>query len=107
MSGRTSTNPARAHSLLTISLILLSSRGCATVLVGGKVSGRLLKPYAMAASSIKSHSCMISERVGGTCTDTASGLEGSWTAERVMRSSKSIKAVESTAKPVHELTYDA
>ena len=44
MRGRTSTQPAYAHSCRMISLSLLTASGCATVLVAGKTSGRLLNP---------------------------------------------------------------
>jgi hypothetical protein len=44
MSGRTSTQPAYAHSCRMISLSLLTASGCATVLVAGNASGRLLNP---------------------------------------------------------------
>lgn len=40
----------------------------ATVFVAGNVFFNLLKPYAMATSSMMSHSWSMSGRVGGTCT---------------------------------------
>lgn len=86
MRGRASTQPASAHSVRTMSLSLLIASGCATVLVGGNVSGSLLKPYAMAASSMMSHSCRMSGRVGGICTMTSSLFSLETVAEWVMRS---------------------
>ena len=53
MRGNTSDQPAMAASSRTISLSLLIARGWATVPeILGKARGRLLKPYAMATSSI-------------------------------------------------------
>lgn len=46
--------------------------GLAIVFVLGNVFGRLLNPYATAASSIMSHSCRISGRVAGTWTMSSS-----------------------------------
>ena len=104
MKGKTSTNPANAHSRLTTSVSLLIANGCATVLVGGKVSGRLLNPYAMAASSMISHSCMMSGRVGGISTFTTSTLSSALTdAVSVMRSRREATSLVFSERPVQEL----
>jgi hypothetical protein len=85
MKGRASTRPAIAHSLRSTSVSLLICNGCATVLVWGKMSGRLLKPYATAASSITSTSWKILGRVQGIETSRASGSVGESVGESVMR----------------------
>ena len=51
-----------------MSLSLLGGNGFATVLVCGNVFFKLSNPYAIATSSIMSHSCRMSGRVGGTYT---------------------------------------
>lgn len=107
MSGSTSTQPAIAHSRRTMSVSLLTASGCATVLVAGKVSGSLLNPYAIAASSMMSHSCKMSGRVGGMSTMISSGLFGETCGCSVMRSRRVEIAAASSSRPVQELMYDA
>jgi hypothetical protein len=85
MRGRASIHPAIAHSFLTISPNLLTAKGFATVLVLGNLVGRSLNPYAIAASSMISHSCNISGRVHGTSTSITSGSEEEGLAESDMR----------------------
>ena len=85
MKGRASTHPAITHSLRSTSVSLLICNGCATVLVWGKMSGRLLKPYATAASSIMSTSWKIFGRMQGIETSRALGLVGESAGESVMR----------------------
>lgn len=65
INGNTSTHPHIPHSRLTKSDNLLTSNGCATVLVAGNAFGSLLNPYAIAQSSTKSTGWRISGRVGG------------------------------------------
>jgi hypothetical protein len=72
INGRTSTQPAIAHSFLITSANLFTPNGLATVLVTGKLRGNLLKPYAIPTSSIRSHSWKMSGRVGGTSTNNVS-----------------------------------
>lgn len=103
--GRTSTHPAIAHSIRIISLSLLTARGCATVLVRGKVFGKLLKPYAMAASSMISHSWRISGRVAGTSTSSSSGFSVVC-AESDMRLRSFTTSDPLKERPVHSFTKD-
>jgi hypothetical protein len=105
--GKTSTQPAEAHSARTISDNLLISSGCATVLVAGNVSGRLLNPYAIAASSMISHSWKMSGLVAGISTRISSSFAGEIVALWDMRSSSGTISAEVSFSPVHELMYDA
>jgi hypothetical protein len=107
MRGRTSTQPAYAHSCRMRSLSLLTASGCATVLVLGNVSGRLLNPYAIAASSIMSHSCRMSGRVGGMATSSVSASPGESSVRNDMRSRRSLTCGAERFSPVHELMYEA
>ena len=80
------------------------AKGCATVLVVGKVSGRLLNPYAIAASSMISHSCRMSGRVGGISTCSSSMLLGDTVACRDMRVRRVDTSGAVSESPVHEFT---
>lgn len=90
-----------------MSLSLLTASGCATVLVAGNVCGRLLNPYAIAASSMMSHWCRMSGRVGGTDTRTLSVSSGEISAFNDMRSRRPFTSGAERLSPVQELTYDA
>lgn len=103
MSGRTSTHPAIAHSLRMRSLSLLTANGWATVLVAGNVLGRLLKPKAMAASSMISHSWRMSGRVIGISTAKVSGSVFDTVASRDIRQSSLEISPADKFVPVHEL----
>lgn len=107
MSGRTSTQPAYAHSCRMMSLSLLTASGCATVLVAGNVSGKLLNPYAIAASSIMSHSCRMSGLVGGIATSSVSMSPDESSTPNDMRSRRSFTWGAERLSPVQELIYDA
>lgn len=76
------------------------------MLVAGKVWGKLLNPYAIATSSIISHSCRMSGRVAGTSTNSSSGLEGDIDDVRPIVWSRLETSVDLRERPVHELTYD-
>ena len=90
-----------------MSLSLLTASGWATVLVAGNVCGRLLNPYAIAASSTMSHWCRMSGRVGGTDTMSLSVLSGETSALNDMRSRRPFTCGEERLSPVQELMYDA
>lgn len=107
MKGNASTHPAIAHSLRMTSASLLIGKGCATVLVWGKISGRLLNPYATAASSIMSTSWKMSGRVHGSETIRASGSSGERVGERVMRVKRDWIVEGVREREVQELIYEA
>lgn len=102
VSGNPSTHPAIAHSLRMISTSLEIAKGCATVLVCGKISGRLLNPYATATSSMMSTSWKISGRVQGTVTAISSESEDT-VGERDMRVRSLAIEVEGREREVQEL----
>lgn len=77
------------------------------MLVAGNVSGRLLKPYAMAASSMISHSCNMSGRVGGISTRSSSVSFGDTVACSDMRVRRTDTSCADKESPVQELMYDA
>jgi hypothetical protein len=106
MKGKASTHPAMAHSFRITSVSLLIGNGCATVLVWGKISGRLLKPYATAASSIMSTSWKMSGRVHGSETIRASGSLGERVGDRVMRVRSDWIVEDVREREVQELMYD-
>jgi hypothetical protein len=106
MSGRTSTQPHMAHSRRMMSQSLLIASGCATVFVRGKESGRRLKPCAIAASSMMSHSCRTSGRVGGTATASVSPSAPAVAVSDMRESSVACSAAERD-RPVQLLMYDA
>ena len=65
---RASVNPAAASSTRSRSDIFIDSCCPPIVIDRGRVNSMLLKPYAIAQSSMMSHACMTSERVGGIVT---------------------------------------
>lgn len=72
MRGMTSLQPAVAASNRTMSPSLFMGRGSATAEeLLGKARGSLLKPHAMARSSMMSHWWRTSARVMGTDTSSA------------------------------------
>lgn len=108
IKGSTSMKPLSAHSFRMMSDSLLIGRGFATVLLDGKVFFRLLKPYATATSSIRSHSCRISGRVGGTLTMSLSETVFDCAASTLwpMRSRYLMMSLCGRLRPVQELMYD-
>lgn len=123
MSGRTSVQLASEHNLRIVSVSLLGGYGFATVFVCGNVFFKLSNPYAIATSSMMSHSCKMSGRVGGTCTWISSsgamtrcgwafkaakfGLcVGAFAVWPILRSRTRMSS-RGRFRPVHELMYEA
>lgn len=121
MRGRTSVQLASVHSRRSTSVSLLTGNGLATVLVCGNVRLRLSNPYAIATSSMMSHSCRMSGRVGGTWTwisSSGSMMSDAWALSGakpeprcavgalavwpILRRSVTISSLGSL-RPVHEL----
>lgn len=78
----------------------------ATVLVVGIALGRLLNPYAIAASSMISHSCKISDLVAGTETSNSSSFTVDGLADRDIRVRRSHCSCRDRDSPVAALMYD-
>ena len=106
MKGKTSTHPADAHSRRTRSLILLTARGWATVLVFGNVLGILLKPCAMAASSMISQACRMSGLVAGISTTILLSLDESSLATSDILVKSSVISDALRDKLAHALIYE-